>query len=49
MKKSFKKERGEEKLKVNFNVQIINTNLLNDLDFIALDVNENETIFKILF
>ena len=38
--------RLEEELQTNFNVRVINTNLLNELDFVELEVEESGSIFR---
>ena len=46
MKEALLKLKGDEKLKTNCNVIVRNINLLDDMDFIELDIEENNYIFK---
>ena len=46
MKEALRNIRGEEKLETDITVCVINTKLLDDLDFIELDVEENKIIFQ---
>ena len=46
MKEALLNMNGDKKIKTNFNARVLNTNFINDLDFIELDIEENNCIFK---
>ena len=46
MKEALRNIRGDQKLDNNIKVRVLDAKILNDLDFIELDVEENNTIFQ---